>query len=493
MRAENAAAIAGLCRRLDGIPLAIELAAARAGLMSPDQMLDRLRDRFGLLTGGSRTGPARHRTLQSALEWSYDLLSEEERRLFRSLSVFAGSFSLEAAEEICAADKLEAAAIQRLLGSLVDKSLLIAGGETREPIRFRMLETVQQYGHERLDKREMEHLSRHHSRFYSSLAETAAPNLIGREEKAWHRRLAHDISNVRSALTWSGGREPEANLRLNNALTYFWPLHGLIQEGDGWFTGALSGYTIRDELRAQALALAGEISYWRGDIGNASARWYECLDIYRELVDVKGIGEALVWVGHLAEWQGDLGKARMYYDDGLAMSREAKHSRAVEWTIRNLGRLALKEGDRGKARACLEESLALSEHLGNERPILANLGYLGLNAIESGDLATAGTYLEKALMGARDLDFTMGVATNLMYFAALAAARSDALRAGRLGGAAESLAESAGAAPVNLTKPVVGRWLDQSRRTIGSALWATCWAEGRAMSGDRAIEYALKV
>jgi len=490
---ENAPAVAQLCCRLDGIPLAIELAAALAGLMSPDQILCRLQDRFAVLTGGSRAGPARHRSLQSALDWSHELLSDRERTLFRRLSVFASSFSLEAIEQVCSGDDLERAAITGLFGGLVDKSLVVADGEVSESIRFRMLETLHHYGRDRLaESGESERVRLRHCKFFLSLAEGAAPHLIGHEHQAWHSRIAQDIGNLRSALEWSSGREPEANLRLNDALTYFWQIHGLVQEGDGWFTRSLAAYTLRNQLRAQALALAGEISYWRQDIGGASARWHECLDIYRELDDVKGIGEALVWVGHLAEWQGDLEKAHKQYDDGLAMSKEAKHARAVEWITRNLGRLAIKEGDHGGARMCLEESLALSEHLGNERPIITNLGYLGLNAIESGDLAAARTHLEKALTIADTLDFTVGMAANLMYFAALAAAQSHPIRALHIGGASESLAESVGAAPVNLTKPLVERWIEDSRRELGPKRSAACWAEGRAMPRERAIEYALK-
>lgn len=489
---QNAAAVGALCSGLDGLPLAIELAAARAGMMSPEQILERLQDRFGLLTGGSRTGPARHRTLQSALDWSHDLLTDEERRLFRRLSVFAGSFSLEAIEQVCAGDDLDGDAITGVLGSLVDKSMVITAGETSGPIRFRMLETLQQYAHKRLAEcGEVELLSRRHCAFFVSLAEQAAPNLIGREQ-AWHARLAQDISNLRSVLEWCCGREPEGNLRLNSALTYFWHSQGLVQEGDGWFTRALADYSVRNELRAQALSLAGEISYWRQDIVSASARWHECLDIYRELGDVKGIGEALAWVGTLAEWQGNFEKAHKYFDEGLAMSREAQHARAIEWIIRNLGRLAMKEGDYGHALTYLQESLVLSERLGNERPTIAALGYLGLNALESGDFAAARTHLEKALMIACALDFAIGVATNLRYLAALAAAQSLPIRALHLAAASEALADSAGAAPIRLTKAIVERWLDRSRREVGPERSTACQVEGRAMTRERAIDYALK-
>lgn len=493
LTADNAPAVAQLCRRLDGIALAIELAAARAGLMSPGQMLERLKDRFGLLTGGSRTGPTRHRTLQSALDWSHELLSNGERILFRRLSVFAGSFSLEAIEAVCCGNDLEVSAITSSLGGLVDKSLVIAASEGSAPIRFRMLETIQQYGHERLaESGEVEQFNLCHCEFFVSVAEEASPKLIGRDQHVWHQRLALDIGNLRSALRWSGGHEPEANLRLVDSLTNFWHVHGLVEEGDGWFSKALAGYSIRNELMARALAHGGQISYWRDDISGASARWHECLDIYRELGDRRGIGRAQVRVGEATEWRGDFDSARECYTRGLAIATEVHDASLIAQVFRHLGRLAMKKGDHAEARTYLEKSISGFERLGDQAPINFAYGYLGLNAVDSGDFAAARSHLEDALAIARALDFTIGVATPLMYFAALAAAQSRAVDALHLAGASEALAESAGAVPIRLTRPVVERWLEQSRRELGPKRSATCLAEGRAMTQERAIEYALK-
>jgi predicted ATPase len=492
LSAENAPAVAELCRRLEGIPLAIELAAARIGLMSPDQMLERLQDRFGLLTGGSRTSPTRHRTLQSALDWSHDLLSNKERTLFRRLSVFAGDFTLEAIEQVCSGDALEVAAINGLLGSLVDKSLVIATTEGSASIRFRMLETMHQFARERLaEGGEIERLSSRHSEFFVSLAEEASPHLESSGQQSSYRRLAKEIGNLRLALESTTGHEPEANLRLSTALTVLWYLLGLLQEGDSWLSRALADYPARDELRARALEAAGQISYWRDDIESASARWHECLDIYRELADRKGTAWGLRWVGEAIEWQGDLETASKYYDDALALASEAQDSSLIGGILRHLGRLAMKAGKYARARSYLEESISHFERIGDKRPINFAHGYLGLNAVESGDFAAARSHLEQALDIARTLDFTIGVATPLMYFAALAAAQSHPVRALRLAGAAEGLAASAGAAPTRLTRPVVERWLDKSRRTLGRKQAAARWAEGRAMNRERAIEYAL--
>ncbi len=493
INAQNASAVAQLCRRLDGIPLAIELAAARAGSMSPDQILNRLQNRFELLTGGSRAGPARHRTLQSALDWSHDLLPDAERRLFRRLSVFAGSFSLEAVEQVCANRDLEVEAIAGLLGSLVDKSLVVASVEGSEPIRFRMLETLQQYGQARLAEHgEVERLNRSHSEFFVSLAQEASPKLNGREQQVWHRRLAQDVSNLRLALEWTSGYEPDANLRLIIALTGFWYLDGLVEEGDGWFKRALGTYSVRNRLRAEALARGGLVSYWRDDIDSASARWHECLEIYRELDDREGVGQGLRWVGELKEWQGDLEQARRCFDGSLAIATEVDDEASVADILRQLGRLAMKEGDHEKAREYLQDSLAYHKRIGDNRLVNIALGYLGLNAIDRGDFAAARSHLEEGLATARVLDFTIGLATPLMYFAALAAAQGHPSRALRLSGASDALAASVGGVATQLTRQVVERWLDKSRLELGPRRSKAYWAEGRAMSRERAIEYALK-
>ncbi len=492
MNLENASPVAELCRRLDGIPLAIELAAARTGSMSPGQILNLMQDRFELLTGGSRTGPVRHRTLQSALDWSHNLLSDQERSLFRRLSVFAGGFGVDALEQVCAGGDLKVNTITGLLSSLVEKSLVITSGDGSGPIRFRMLETLQQYAEGRLaESGELEGVSRLHCQFFVWLAEQAAPHLESREQQAWHQRLAPDIGNLRSALQWSNAREPEANLRLSTALTYFWYTHGLVQEGGDWLNKALSDYSDRNDLRAQGLAHSGQFAYWRNDLSGASACWQECLELYRELGDRKGIGGALSAVAQALEWQGEHEEAREYFDSALAIAREGQNTTSEAHVFRHLGRLAMKGGDYDRAREYLEQSVAIFERTGDQRRMNWGLGYLGLNAIESGNVNAARSYLERALAIARAIDESIPVATMLMYFATLAAALSHPVRALQLAGASESLAASAGAVPMRLTKAMVERWLEQSRRELGPRRSAAALAEGRAMSRERAIEFAL--
>lgn len=490
--AENARAVARLCHRLDGIPLAIELAAARAGVMAPAQILDRLQDRFGLLTGGSRTGPARHRSLQSALDWSHDLLSDGERRLFRRLSVFAGSFSLESIEAICSGDDLEVAAIAGLLGSLVDKSLVSATGAGRDRIRFRLLDTLRQYGIERLAEcGEEEMLHRRHWEYFLSLAETAFPNLRGHEQKEWHRRLVDEMDNLRSAFWRTHECEPEASLRLACALTPFWVLHGWVEEGDSWLEVGLRDYPTRNQLRAAALAEGGWVSTWCGDMPGALARWQEGFDIYKELCDLRGIGQALTNLGWDANWRGDLETAHERYVDGLAMSRRGGDKREIVTSLMFLGQSFLRRGDHDNARIHLAESLALAEPLGDLRLKSYPLTWLGVTSTETGDFETARSHLEEGLRIGKILDFPLGVARALVDLAGLAAAQSRSIRALRLAGAAEAIYESLPSTRFSLEKPGLERRLEQSRQELGPERSATCWAEGRAMPQDRAIEYAL--
>ena len=492
LSAQNAGAVGGLCRGLDGIPLGIELAAARTSLMTPDQILDRLQDRFVLLTGGSRTGPARHRSLQFALDWSHALLSLAEQTLFRRLSVFAGSFSLEAVEHVCSDDHLEVAAVPGLLASLVDKSLVVAAPGGSTAIRFRILETLHRYGQERLEESgELERLHRRHCEFFVSLAEEALMKLRGPDLKTWHERLAEDISNLRVALAWSHRREPVASLRLSCGLYDFWLIHGLVLEGNGWAEGALANYAARDEVRAAALGDGGWLSYWCNDVAGASARWNECLDIYQELGDRRGVGHSLIQLGTLALWKGDLRRMHEYGEAGLAIARELED---VEWiwpALRHLGLLAIMEHDHTRARVYLEESLSWIERSGNQRQRHHSLQYLGMNALESGDYAAARSLLNEALSIADALDFRIGVVGTLMFLAVLAAAQSNPVRALRLAGASESLSEPLAHDPLRVSKPLVERWLEPIRQELGperSTIWL---AEGRAMPEEHAIEYAL--
>jgi predicted ATPase/DNA-binding CsgD family transcriptional regulator len=489
---ENAPPIAELCRRLDGIPLAIELAAARASIMSPEQMLSRLEDRFGLLTGGARTAPTRHRSLLAALAWSEDLLSENESVLFRRLAVFVGSFSLEAAEQVCSLNDLDTGQVADLLASLVDKSLLVPVDPLAGPIRFRLLETIREYGWKGLQQSgDVDRLSRRHCQFFVSLAEEAFARIRTAEQYVWRNRVAEELSNIRSAFYWALDHEQQAALRLVWALNDFWVIHGMFLEGESWFDRALNRYNHRDDLRARGLAEGGWLAWHRDDLARASSRWNECLEIYRELGDVRGIGQALQLIGDIALWRGDLGLARELYEEGLALSRQAGDAFWIAAALRVLGQLDLRERDPKAARVNLEESLAWNDKIGEPRWRSYTLLPLALSAMDLGDFAAARLYLKEEAGIALKLDFMYGVISVLVGFAALASAESDPTRALRLMGASELLLESIGISLFQFNRAPVERWIAKSRQELRPEQATAYLAEGRAMSKDEAIEYAL--
>jgi len=364
------------------------------------------------------------------------------------------------------------------------------GGSTA--IRLRILETLHQYGRERLEETgEVERLHRRHCEFFVSLAEEALIGLRGPDLKTWHERLAEDISNLRVALAWSQGREPVASLRMSCGLYDFWLLHGLVLEGNAWAEGALGNYAARDEVRAAALGDGGWLSYWCNDVAGASARWNECLDIYQQLGDRRGVGHSLIQLGTLAFWKGDLPMTHEYGEAGLAIARELEDAEAIWPALRNLGLLATMEHDHTRARAYLEESLSWIERSGNQRQRHHSLQFLGMNALESGDYAAARSHLNEALSIADALDFRIGVAGTLMHLAVLAAAQSNPELALRLAGASESLSEPLAHDPLRVSKPLAERWLAPIRAEVGPERSTVWLAEGRAMPQERAIEYAL--
>ena len=490
---DNASTIAELCRRLDGIPLAIELAAARMSLMSPKQILSRLEDRFGLLTGGSRTAPARHRSLLAALAWSDDLLTDNERALFHRLAVFLGSFSLEATEQIGSVGDLDSPQVADLLASLVNKSLVVPVDRQQGPIRFRLLETIREYGWMGLEQSgDVDRLSRQHCKFFVSLTTEAFGKIRTAEQSVWCSRVAEDLSNIRAAFSWALDHEPQAALQLAWALNDFWVIDGMFLEGESWFARALSRYKHRDDLRARGLAEGGWLAWHLDDLAGVTARWNECLDIYRELGDVRGLGQALLLIGNLAVWRGDLSSARESYEQGLALSRQADDAFWIAGALRFLGQLDLREQDAERAWVRLKESLAWNDQIGEPRWRSYTLLPLALCAIDLGDFVAARAYLEDYAVIAMQLNFMYGMVTVLAGFAALAAAKSDLARAMRLIGASELLSESAGIGPFRFNKAPVERWLDKSRQLLSPEQTTAYIAEGRAMSKEEAIEYALK-
>jgi non-specific serine/threonine protein kinase len=302
----NAATVVEICRRLDGIPLAIELAAARLNVLSVDQISVRLNDRFRLLTGGSRTAVARQRTLEATIDWSYDLLSETERTVLCRLSVFPGGWTLEAAEDVCAGDGIDQDTMLELLSHLVDKSLIIVDAEAGGERRYHFLETVRQYGRERLVRSgDAERVRDRHLSFFSELVRRAEPELQKADQVSWLNRLQREYDNVRSALDWCLERS-DTGLELAAALTWFWIKRGYFAEGRQWLERALLATESSGRLRAKALNSLSCMAVFQADYATTLTRADESIAIGRKSGDLRSTAHSLFLQGVVAVQRGDL-------------------------------------------------------------------------------------------------------------------------------------------------------------------------------------------
>jgi predicted ATPase len=445
----NAAAVARVCRRLDGIPLALEMAAARVRALPVEQIAARLDDafdpeparppdarpagggRFDLLDAGGRTAPPRQRTLRATLDWSHGLLADDERTLFRRLGVFAGGFALEAAEAVGGGGDLAPTAVVGLLAGLVEKSLVVAesrGGAAR----YRLLETVRAYARERLaGAAEAAAAAERHARFYVALGEHAGPALFAPAYDAWLDRLEDALADLRAALAWCLRHDPAAGLRLVGALWRFWRLRAHYAEGRRWAEELLARAPADAPARGAALLVAGTLAHDLGDASAARARLGESLPLLRAAGDRRGAADALMGLGQLAE--GDPARARALLEESLALYRAiGDTSGGIGNRLYYLGQLALAAGDHTAARRLFGESLASARagtHAGNVGGALAHLGIL---ATAEGDYGRARALLEEALAVARPVahraavGWFLGLLGRLAWFEG-APQRADAL------------------------------------------------------------------
>jgi predicted ATPase/DNA-binding SARP family transcriptional activator len=499
----NAPAVGQVCRRLDGIPLAIELAAARVRALPVEQIVTLLDQPFRLLTGGGRTAPPRHQTLRATIDWSYKLLSEPERALLERLAVFAGGFTLEATEAVCsdfgfgtgdvvnkdAQDKQDeafpSAPIQNpkskiqnldvldLLSALVDKDLVVYE-ERQESARYRLLETIRQFGWDRLrESGEAEHVRRRHRDWCLQLAEQAAPELLGPEQAMWFERLEREHDNLRAAIEWSRDRgscspavtevppiqnpkskieSPEAALRLGGALSWFWLARGYVSEGRKRLAEllALPGAETCTSLRAKALKWAGVMADAEGDPAAARALLEESLTILRALDDKKLIAWSLISLGQNAQHQGEYATARAVFEECLAIQRDFGDKLRIAGLMTHLGDVVGLQGDYETARALCKESLALYRDLGRKRGIAWSCHVLGRLARVQGDTATARALLEESLALFQELGLQPSSHLALDALGEVARDEGDLIRArslydaslaiGRAGGHQRSLA-----------------------------------------------------
>jgi len=531
---ENAPTIAAICHRLDGLPLAIELAAAQLKLFSPQALLTRLEHRLTMLTGGARDLPVRQQTLRATIAWSHDLLATPEQTLFRRLAVFGGGWTLETAAAVCNADGDLPFDILEGLAALVDKSLLRqTEGADGEP-RFAMLETIREYALERLvATSEAERLRRQHANYYLMFAEMANRELRGRQQGIWLDRLETEHDNLRAALEWLlKHSEVEPSLRLAVALWIFWNLRGYRSEGRRWLDEALArseGAMIA--TRAMALNGAGALAHSQGDYAQASVLYEQSLALWQEVGDPQGrarvfnnLGRVVqdqgdyaqasvlyeqslaLWqevgdpqgrvgplnqLGEVARYQGDYARATALYEQSLALWQELGYKGGIAEALTNLGAVAADQGDYARATALCEQSLTLWQELGDKSGIAETLIHLGRIALFEGDAGRARALLEQSLAQFRELEEKRGIAECFEELARVAALQGQLIRAAQLYGGAEALRASISAPMSSEARSLHKHALAAICVQLDEATFAAAWAAGRAMPLEQAIADAL--
>jgi predicted ATPase len=537
LTAQNMAAVVQVCWRLDGIPLALELAAARLRMLSVEQLAARLDDVFRLLTGGNRTALPRHQTLQALIDWSYDLLPDPEQKLLRRLAAFAGGWTLEAAESVCAGEGLEAEAIAGLLGRLIDKSLVLVE-EQKEAARYRLMETIRQYTQAKLAASgEADEARGRHADYYLAWAEAVRQNATSVLQPAWLDRMEREHDNLRAALGWcqSAPSRAELGLRLTHRLMWLWYSHGYWGEARGWLEGALaqpgaanyphwqglvfvelgmSLASLGDYVSAQAkiahgLRLFQELgdrpnSAWaidrlgwlareRGDGATARARLEQSLALYRELGDKSGICLSTQTLAEAMSMQGDLVAAKALLEENLKLARQLENTNAISWSFNHLGHIAQLEGEYGEAIRLHEASLKPFRELGVRHigRIWAHQS-LGETYLAQGEAPMAAAHFVEALLMARELGERAATAWCMAGLAGAAAVNEEPERAAWLWGAAEALRRSLGAREAPASHATRERLRAMAQEQIGQAAFAQQWEAGEAVPASEAIERALR-
>ena len=534
LTSRNATAVAEVCRRLEGIPLAVELAAARVGTLPVDEVCRRLRDSLGLLSGGPRTAPYRQSTMRATLDWSYGLLSEEEKHLLRLLSVFAGGWTLDAAEAIGSGGGIREASVLEFLSGLTEKSLVMANTTGELAPRYRMLEPIRQYVREKLgDAGETQDARRLHAAFFQKLAEEAELKLQGPEEAEWMGRLASEHDNLSAALSWSlGGGDPTLGIRLTGALPDYWVARGHVSEGMRWMEEALIVVDDAAEPAARAATLNAAGFFWaeKGDFQRAESCLAEAVAIRRVLGDPLRLSDTLANLGWLADSRGDHRRAIALFEESLETARVSNQPRARAGALNGLGWTAANSGDFDRARrlweesaavnrdvgyrsgmgmafinigllevslgnldwatTVLEEALALGRRLGNKDVVQGSLHYLGLAETLGGDPNRGRALLVDALNLAAEAGRDPDTVENLEGLALAAGELGQHTRAARLWGAAVAF-RRAGHQWFPLEQMLYAPALDAARSQTEASVWETAFAEGKAMDLDEAVEYAL--
>jgi predicted ATPase/Tfp pilus assembly protein PilF len=533
---ESAPAVAEICVRLDGLPLAIELAAARIKVLPPKAMLKRLGSRLKLLTGGARDLPERQRTLRGAIEWSFALLDEGEQLLFGRLAVFSGGRTLEAIDAICDAEGDPPVDTFEGVSSLLDKSLLRQEEGTKGEPRFVMLDTVHEFAREKLEQSaEAEKIKRAHAQYFITLAEAAHPQLRGANQLEWLDRLEVEHDNMRAALTWTLERkEAELALRLGGALWWFWWMRGHLSEGRRWLEEALAVEGRGSpEARAMALAGVGNLAFEQGDLDRAQeafkgglallahegrdasearlillaglgwVAWEreeyeqakqvfeEGLAASREMSDTWWLATSLSNLAVVSHFLGNSEKATELYEESMHLFREQGDKRRLATCLNNLAMVMCSQGDLGRAAKRIEESVALLRELGARGVVSIGLCNLGWIALLQDDLGRATDLYRECLSLSWDTGVNPVVQRTLEGSACVAGARGEAERAAQLWGAAQALHETKGIPrDIDFLAEADAR-ISVVRSGMGEESWEQAWRKGRVMTLDEFVSYAL--
>jgi non-specific serine/threonine protein kinase len=532
----NAQVVATICARLEGLPLAIELAAPWVRALSVEQILERLDNAFGLLVGGSRSAPSRQQTMRATLDWSFGLLAERERVVFRRLSAFAGGCGLEAAEAVCSEGGDGPNEVLTLLTRLVDASL-VQVAERAGRARYRLLEPVRQYAHERLAASvDMSVVRRQHAIFFSGFAqqwETDA-NVGGSGRAAALLMLEGEQDNLRAAMRWCVEEgDAETGFALSRAHWNLWVVRGLFTEGSAWLAQliALPAATQLPTMRAIAQSETATLALRQASYVDALDMYREAMPILRRTNDPLLIHNALADLGYIALHQGNYATAQTHFDEALTIARAAgqRVDEAIElgnlvllalltedygsaraqaeeclgvarvvgdtWTeanvLNNLGRVALRQGDLVTARRLVSESLVLRRQMHETFELAQSLEALGLVATAEGNYAEAGAALHECLQLRQDLGDKSGAADSLEGIAALLAAENQPLLAVQLAGAAASARQATGAALTPMGRAMLDDWLEPLRQSLGAEAVMLAWKAGHAQTFDQTIKVAL--
>lgn len=487
----GAAALAQICTRLEGIPLAIELAAGLASVMTLEEIVERLRHRFQLLTGGSRTSLPRHQTLRQAVDWSYGLLSPTEQALFARLGVFAGGFDLAAAEAVVHGTPIEVDDVQPILLRLINKSLVVAEPGHPHVTRFRMLDTIREYALEKLQQVGEAQWRRKHADYFAEWSTAVAKQLLPKDPVASLRRLDEEHANIRLALEWSLTEQHDNALRLAAAMGYFWWMHRSIGEGFEWLSRALEVETSSPGLRAEALLARARLCQRWGDYSTARRDAEGAAAIAKRLGLHRDLARAVNILGIIASESGDNQSALRIFGEGYRLAKGAGDVGRMAASLNNIASIESELGHQGDALAHVEEALAALDSAGDrvaKAIVLETAGYID---IQLGQLDRARRRIADAILMARELEDTMTIANCLDSLGLAALSAGDANRTVVLISAARTLRTITGGAAAGMFAARVKNSMDSAKARLSKVAAESAERRGTAMSMEEAIRFAL--